>query len=124
MRKNWIALAIAALVLLVGSGLVLADDSRGSTPNLPRASLGEMYDRSSILPGGDESPVRLPRPVGDSMAANVESAVSGPIASYADTGIKSGDISGAFAQPRGGGSIYSEKERADHEIRRLIRRLD
>jgi len=123
MRRNCIALAIAALVLLVGSGLVLAAD-RGSTPNLPRASLGEMYDRSSILPGGDESPVRLPRPVGDSMAASVESAVPGPIASYGDTGIKSGDISGAFAQPRGGGSIYSEKERADHEIRRLIRRLD
>jgi hypothetical protein len=34
------------------------------------------------------------------------------------------EINSVLAQPRGGGSIYSEKQQADREIARLIRRLN
>jgi hypothetical protein len=37
---------------------------------------------------------------------------------------KTPDISSVLSQPRGGGSIYSEKQQADREMRRLIRRLN
>ena len=123
MRRNLITLGIAlgVVLLLTSTVAVGREDYRVNTPNIPKAGLKEIYDRSEIL-RFDTGPVPLPRPIGDSIQATVATRepVSGPIAMAAQTP----DVNSVLSQPRGGGSIYSEKQLADREIRRLIRRLN
>ena len=122
MKRNLIMLGIAAGVLLLLTSTVGAgqDDPRVSMPKLPPMQLKQIYDRSELL-RHDSGPVQLPRPVGGLPAASTnESPVSGPIAMAARTP----DVNSVLTQARGGGSIYSEKQQDDREIRRLIRRLN
>ena len=122
MKRNLIMLGIAAgVVLLVATaaGAGQDDDPRVHTPKLPPHNLKEIYDRSELL-RFDNGPVQLPRPVGGLTAATHETSVAGPIAMAA----KTPDVNSVLSQPRGGGSIYSEKQQDDREIRRLIRRLN
>ena len=120
MKRNLITLGIAVGVVLLLTSSVGA--GRGDTilkPKLPKAELKQIYDRSEIL-RFDTGPVQLPRPVGSVDARGASAPISGPIAMAA----KTPDVNSVLSQPRGGGSIYSEKQLADREIRRLIRRLN
>jgi len=122
MKRNLIMLGIAVGVVLLLSSTVGAgadNDPRVHKPNIPTAGLREIYDRSDIL-RFDHGPVQLPRPVGTVTSITAKAAVAGPIAMAA----KTPDVTSVLSQPRGGGSIYSEKQQADREIRRLIRRLN
>jgi hypothetical protein len=120
MKRNLILLGIAAGVLLLLTSTAWAQDSRVHKPKLPPMQLKQIYDRSELL-RFDNGPVQLPRPVGGlPTASTTESVVSGPIAMNARTP----DVNSVLSQARGGGSIYSEKQQDDREIRRLIRRLN
>ena len=123
MKRNLILLGIATGVVLLLTSTVGAgqgDDPRVHMPKLPPMQLKQIYDRSELL-RFDNGPVQLPRPVGGLPAASTnESPVSGPIAMAARTP----DVNSVLTQARGGGSIYSEKQQDDREIRRLIRRLN
>ena len=122
MKRNLILLGIATGVLLLLTSTVGAgfdDDPRVHVAKLPPMQLKQIYDRSELL-RYDSGPVQLPRPVGGLTAATHEQPVSGPIAMAA----KTPDVNSVLSQPRGGGSIYSEKQQDDREIRRLIRRLN
>jgi len=125
-RKLWVIAAIA-VGLLVASSMAYAADRVIVKPNAPKARLGQLYDRSTIL-RFDDGPVLLPRPVGSpaalgstaSSTTSTDSSVPGPVAASFD----SPKLGGAMAQPRSGGSIYSGQEQADREIKQLIRRLN
>jgi hypothetical protein len=122
-RKLWVITAIV-VGLILASSLAYAGDRLISKPNAPNARLGQLYDRTNIL-RMDAGPVRLPRPVGDSASAmslssQASTAIAGPVAMSFD----SPRLSGAMAQPRGGGSMYSGQQQADREIKKLIRRLN
>ena len=122
MRRNLIMLGVAAGVMLLlasTAGAGQDSDPRVHMPKLPPAGLKQIYDRSELL-RFDSGPVQLPRPVGSVTAITSNEPVSGPIAMAA----KTPDINSVLSQPRGGGSIYSEKQQADREMRRLIRRLN
>jgi len=118
MKRNLILLGIAAgVVLLLSSAAGAGQDFHNA--KLPPMNLKEIYDRSELL-RYDSGPVQLPRPVGGLTAATHETSVAGPIAMAA----KTPDVNSVLSQPRGGGSIYSEKQQDDREINRLIRRLN
>jgi len=122
MKRNLILLGIAAGVVLLLSSAVGAgqdDDPRVHMPKLPPMQLKQIYDRSELL-RFDNGPVQLPRPVGSLTATTNQAALTGPIAMSARTP----DVNSVLSQARGGGSIYSEKQQDDREIRRLIRRLN
>jgi hypothetical protein len=106
------------LLALMVSTVSFADTRVVNKPKLPNASLGDLYDRSEIF-RYDEGPVSLPRPV-DPETGPTPGSAPGPIAMEFDpTGLP-----GAIATPRGGGSIYTQKQQADQDIKKLIRRLD
>jgi len=89
------------------------------TPNKPGVRLKQIYNRNIFFGEDTGSPVQLPRPIGD--VAGSHFAVSGPVATAPDAL----DVTSAIAAVRGGGSsMYTQKEQADQEIGRLIRKLD
>ena len=116
-RASWAKAVIVVAAALVVTTMAFADQS-WDRPSKPGAGLREIYDRSVIWGGLEGSPVQLPRPVGDFQAT--QAAVSGPVTATPE----SPEVGSAIAQIRGGGSMYSEKELADREIGRLIRKLD
>ena len=116
-RASWVKVGIVVAAVLVVSTAAFADQSY-DTPNKPGVGLKEIYNRNVFFSGVEGSPVQLPRPVGDFQG--VSAAVVGPVAGTPE----SPAVGSAIAQARGGGSMYSEKELADREIGRLIRRLD
>ena len=117
-RASWLRIGIVLAVALAVTTVAFADQAY-YTPGKPGVGLKQIYNRSTFF--GDEPgiTVQLPRPVGDTPSTQL--AVSGPIASDAQTL----DVTNAIAAVRGGGSsMYSQKEQADQEIGRLVRRLD
>ena len=116
-RANWAKVVIVVAAALVVSTAAFADQS-WDRPSKPGVGLKQIYDRSVLWGSLEGSPVQLPRPVGDFQAATA--AVSGPVTATPE----SPEVGSAISQVRGGGSMYSEKELADREIGRLIKRLD
>jgi len=116
--------AILAIVALAGTVGAMAQTSRDqvSAAKLPGVGLGELYDRSLLLPEPDGSPVPLPTPV-DPALANAGLSKSGPTASTMPIPMQAGDGTGGLLTPRGG-AMSTPKQRADRQIRQLIRRLD
>lgn len=70
---------------------------------------------------GDKAPVPLPTPV-DPVSLLGTSSQPGPVGiGEISTGAER--AGGALISPRGGGSISTPRQRADREIRKLIRKL-
>ena len=115
-RANVVRVGLILTLALAVSTAAFADQSYFSTGN--KSSLGLKHPMSRN-PYFDPRPIQLPRPIGDNWG--IQAAVSGPIASSPQTV----DATSAFTAVRGGGSsMYTEKQSADQEIGRLIRRLD
>jgi hypothetical protein len=124
-RKTLRILTIAAGALLLGVTVAAAqyDDGR---PTEPIAAEGRIaYEmKHPILNGGVEPlEYHIPTPP----APVPEGHQAGPVGGDSDGVLKSGESvenGGAIVGPRGSGSIYSEKQQANREIRRLIRALE
>ena len=118
-RASWVRIGVILAVALAVSTVAFADQTY-YTPGKPGVGLRQIYNRSTFFGNEAGTPVQLPRPVGDSPTLAL--AVSGPIAS---SDAQTLDVTNAIAAVRGGGSsMYSQKQQADQEIGRLIRRLD
>ena len=120
MRKALAILGVAVVVVYLGSLAAVAQES--SSPHVPRVKPGEVYEKTTIWKGvQDKAPVPLPHPVETAPAPGGESTMAarqgGPVA----TGRPS--TGGSAIPGMSGGNILSSKQRADQEIKRLIRRL-
>jgi hypothetical protein len=118
-RAHWTLVGIVVVAAVLVAPAVFAAQE-AFTPFRPNFSLKEMYDRNVFFGGVDFGPDPMPRPAANASATYNVDAVSGPVAGV----LESPDISGAIPSARGGSSMYSEKQRADQEISRLIRRLE
>ena len=115
-------LLVVAVALLLGTVGAMAQSNRDELVKvrLPRAGLGEMYNRSSLIPRPETTP-SMPTPVDPAAGPVVTIQKIDPIFNL-DGAMNIGQGSALMA-PRGG-AISSPKQVADREIRRLIRRLD
>jgi hypothetical protein len=118
MQKRKI-LVVVAVVLLLGATGAMAQSNRDEVArvSVPKAGPGEMYSRSSLIPHPETT--SMPTPVDPQ---------TGPVAdvSRTDSTLTMDGMSaagGAMLTPRGG-AMFTPKQRADREIRLLIRRLD
>jgi hypothetical protein len=105
---------IAVALILSSSALMATDRYDFMIVVVPDVELGEMYDKSEIF-----QPALAP--------------VNKPLGGPAETGAKAGSSfslgsgevpqsGSAIVAPRGG-SVYTPKQRADREIKKLIRKL-
>ena len=116
-RVSWVRIGSVLAAALAVSTAAFADQSY-YTPGKPGVGLKQIYSRNVFFGNDPGTPVQMPRPVGDN--ASVQLAVAGPIADAQTL-----DVTNALASARGGGSsMYTQKQQADQEIGRLIRRLD
>jgi hypothetical protein len=116
-------LAVAAVVLLVGTVGAMADARDELVKvQLPGGSEGQLYSRSSLIPEPEIAPP-LPTPV-DPVPAPMDIAKTGPTANPVMFSTMSSDTAGAVLVAPRGGAMSSPKARADRQIRLLIRRLD
>ena len=115
-RANVVRVGLILALALAASTAAFADQSYFGTANKSSLGLKHVMARNPFF---DARPIQLPRPIGDSWG--VQAALSGPISSSPQTV----DATSAITAVRGGGaSMYTEKQSADQEIGRLIRRLD
>ncbi len=123
-----LAAVAACLACAAAVGVQALDAGDIVTPVLPGTTEGGLYDRSSIWPEREFNPVSLPTPGITSFErawSGGGDARPGPLATFGEMAKASQALtSGAIVGPRGGVSIYSSQQRADRQIRRLIRRLD
>ena len=121
-------LAVVSVVLLCGAGVILA----GSPPkpiwvNLD-LELGEAYRHRDHIAQYEVEVFPMPQPVDPTPTNGKAFAQQGPVSSAANglqsfskAGLSVG--AGALLAPRGAG-FSSPRQRADREIRRMIRRID
>ena len=114
-----LAIAGGALLLTVGvAGAQETDDPHIGISVEGPVNLGLLHPVLHTHDGPDYQ--ILPPPPDDLPEAN-----AGPISSgNNDAVLKDGDVGAAIVGPRSTGSIYTAKQQADREIRRLIRELD
>jgi hypothetical protein len=114
-------LGIVALALLLGStGAFAQERNNVLTVNLPGATEGQLYDRTTLIPKVDAGPVSMPSPPSEGPPPPAFST-KGPAESFGS--VLSAEPGMAMVTPRGG-AMSSPKQVADRQIRRLIKRLD
>lgn len=117
MRASRIRVGIVIAVALAVSVAAFAAPRGGNTTAGSGYGLKHIAKRSPYL--GDQAPVQMPRPIGDPLQGQF--TLSGPVESSPQ--ILDG-TSAITAIRTGGSSMYTQKEQADQEIGKLIRRLD
>lgn len=120
MHTRRIVSAVAVVLLLGTAGAMAQTMDEILTPTIPQLDIGDLYRRSDLLPTQLQV-VPLPQPV---YAEPGPTALEPP---RAETSLDHGELGGiggsALVSPRGG-AVFSPKQRADRQIRQLIRRLD
>lgn len=118
-------LVVAALVGLVASTLALAYDGIGK-PYMPKMRLGQPYDRSIIMSRQDDryASVPMPTPVDDPATGGAIGALSSESTATGSAALDDMMRGSSVLPATGGMPMASPKERADREVRRLIRALD
>lgn len=126
MRKSLTILVVLVVIAAVGSVTMAA------TAYLPK-QLGELYIRPGGLPA-DQNPVGMPGTTNsdegdnDGPLMSVQSQLGGTSTTLSPGPVSIGDTGTSFnrgsvlVSPTGG-SVYTPKQRADREIKGLIRRL-
>jgi len=122
MKRTVTLLGILAVALLLVSSSAMAQSASKVSSVVTRpADEGQMYERTPVATGGLVNMPATSSGGSTGNAAVAASAQAGPIVIGGSdlTGARAG---GAIVGPRGG-SVYTPKQRADREIRRLIRDL-
>jgi len=120
---------VAVLALLIGATAAMADArGRSFVVQGPNVSQGQIYNAADILvtnPNLEASSLPAPQDPNESSSYAARTAVAGPaslgIFQSENTSLTS--AANTMVAPRGGG-FMSTRQRADHEISRLIRALD
>lgn len=119
MNRSVKLLGVVAVVCVLAMPVVSAAD-------LSSKGEGHMYTKEPVPTGG---PVNMPGAKQSSSegsmtsaSAGTSGAIAGPLALTSDD-LTSTRMGGALVTPRGG-SVYSPKQRAEAQIRSVIRQLD
>ncbi len=117
---------VAVLALLIGATAAMADArSRSFVVQYPNVSEGQIYNAADILvtnPNLEASGLPAPQDPNESASYTARPGPGSLIGNFSEnTGLIS--AANAMVAPRGGG-FMSSRQKADHEISRLIRALD
>lgn len=113
-----------ALVVLLASTGALADRDDLYTPNILNLQEGQLYDRGDFWPDREFKASDLPRPGVTDVAQAFRAAPAptpGPLATLEKSDFGGGN---AIIGPAGSGTIYTPQQRAQRDIRKMIRLLD